>query len=39
MNLVLDNSEEVHVKSRQRHEIGRILLKGDTICMLLKAPP
>ena len=34
MNLVLDNAEEVHVKSKQRQPIGRILLKGDTITLI-----
>ena len=37
MNLVLDNAEEVHIKTQQRQAIGRILLKGDTITPIQRA--
>ena len=39
MNLVLDDAEEVHLKSKQRQAIGRILLKGDTITLIQLAAP
>ncbi|CAL8077687.1 unnamed protein product [Orchesella dallaii] len=34
MNLVLDESEEVSVKSGNRKQCGRILLKGDNITLI-----
>lgn len=34
MNIVLDDVDELKVKSKQRVALGRILLKGDTITML-----
>ena len=37
MNLVLDEAEEVDVKTKERKEIGRILLKGDTITLMQEA--
>jgi len=37
MNLVLDAAEEVHVKSKHRQALGRILLKGDTITLIQRA--
>ena len=36
MNLVLDNSVEVYVKTGVRQKVGRILLKGDTITLIQK---
>jgi hypothetical protein len=38
MNLVLDDAEEIDVKSKARKSIGRILLKGDTITLMSEAP-
>ena len=31
MNVVLDDAEEVHLKSKERKAVGRIMLKGDNI--------
>lgn len=36
MNLVLDEAEEVHLKSKTRKPLGRILLKGDNITLLVQ---
>lgn len=38
MNLVLDEADELNVKKKSRKTIGRILLKGDNICVLMNAP-
>merc|ERR1711907_284817 len=38
MNLVLDDAEELDLKKSTRKSLGRILLKGDNITMLLNAP-
>ncbi|GAA0176591.1 hypothetical protein Leryth_011374 [Lithospermum erythrorhizon] len=35
MNLVLDDAEEVHVKKNTRKQLGRILLKGDNITLMM----
>lgn len=35
MNLVLDDAEEVHMKTKQRKTIGRILLKGENITLIM----
>jgi small nuclear ribonucleoprotein E len=35
MNLVLDEAEEVNKKKGTRKTIGRILLKGDNITMMV----
>lgn len=35
MNLVLDEAEEVHMKSKARKTLGRILLKGDNITLIM----
>ena len=35
MNLVLDEAEEVHLKAETRRAIGKILLKGDNITLLM----
>ena len=34
MNLVLDQAVEINEKKSTRIELGRILLKGDTICLV-----
>ncbi|XP_052598789.1 small nuclear ribonucleoprotein E-like [Peromyscus californicus insignis] len=34
MNLVLDDAEEIHSKSKSRKQLGRIMLKGDNITPL-----
>lgn len=34
MNLVLVDASEVHVKTQKRLNVGRILLKGDTIALI-----
>lgn len=34
MNVVLDEAEEVNVKSKERKKVGRILLKGDNITLI-----
>lgn len=36
MNLVLDEAEEVHMKTKTRKTLGRILLKGDNITLLVQ---
>ncbi|GMH14214.1 hypothetical protein Nepgr_016055 [Nepenthes gracilis] len=35
MNLVLDEAEEVNVKKKTRRSLGRILLKGDNITLMM----
>merc|ERR1712183_677783 len=35
MNLVVDDAEEIQVKKKTRRAIGRILLKGDNICLMM----
>ncbi|KAJ7962704.1 Small nuclear ribonucleoprotein E [Quillaja saponaria] len=35
MNLVLDDAEEVSVKKKSRKSLGRILLKGDNITLMM----
>uniref|UniRef100_A0A3B5LJJ1 Small nuclear ribonucleoprotein E n=1 Tax=Xiphophorus couchianus TaxID=32473 RepID=A0A3B5LJJ1_9TELE len=34
MNLVLDDAEEIHMKTKNRKPLGRIMLKGDNITLL-----
>merc|ERR1712154_1212 len=34
MNLVLDDAEEVHMKTHNRKRLGRIMLKGDNITLI-----
>lgn len=34
MNLVLDDAEELHVKTKVRKNLGRIMLKGDNITLI-----
>jgi small nuclear ribonucleoprotein (snRNP)-like protein len=38
MNIVLDDVEEVTIKTKRRVSLGRILLKGDTISVLTAIP-
>ncbi|RWS00558.1 small nuclear ribonucleoprotein E-like protein [Dinothrombium tinctorium] len=35
MNLVLDEAEEYYLKTKQRKPIGRILLKGENITLIM----
>ncbi|XP_048618221.1 small nuclear ribonucleoprotein E-like isoform X1 [Brassica napus] len=35
MNLVLDEAEEVSIKKNTRKQLGRILLKGDNITLMM----
>ncbi|KAK2993252.1 hypothetical protein RJ640_015731 [Escallonia rubra] len=35
MNLVLDDAEEVSIKKKTRKQLGRILLKGDNITLMM----
>merc|ERR1740128_1173124 len=37
MNIVLDDAEEVYVKTQTRKQIGRVLLKGDNITLIQNA--
>ena len=39
MNLVLEDAEEVNVKAEDRKPLGRILLKGDSITLMMDASP
>ena len=34
MNLVLDDAEEIHSKTKSRKQLSRIMLKGDNITLL-----
>ncbi|XP_073748798.1 small nuclear ribonucleoprotein E-like [Callorhinus ursinus] len=34
MNLVSDDAEEIHSKTKSRKQLGRIMLKGDNITLL-----
>uniref|UniRef100_A0A914WMD7 Small nuclear ribonucleoprotein E n=1 Tax=Plectus sambesii TaxID=2011161 RepID=A0A914WMD7_9BILA len=34
MNVVLDDAEEIHMKTKNRKKLGRILLKGDNITLI-----
>jgi small nuclear ribonucleoprotein E len=34
MNVVLDEAEEIHMKTKNRNKLGRILLKGDNITLI-----
>jgi small nuclear ribonucleoprotein E len=38
MNLVLDDVDEINVKTHFKKNIGRILLKGDNITLIQQAP-
>ena len=35
MNLVLDEAEELSIKKKTRKDLGRILLKGDNITLMM----
>ncbi|KAK9031731.1 hypothetical protein V6N11_056021 [Hibiscus sabdariffa] len=37
MNLVLDDAEEVNIKKKSRKTLGRILLKGDNITLMMNS--
>lgn len=37
MNVVLDDAEEVDMKTGARKRLGRTLLKGDNITLIMKA--
>lgn len=37
MNLVLDEAEEVSIKKKTRKPLGRILLKGDNITLMMNS--
>ncbi|XP_055693216.1 probable small nuclear ribonucleoprotein E [Lutzomyia longipalpis] len=39
MNLVLDDSEEVNIKTKNRRPLGRIMLKGDNITLIQNVNP
>ena len=39
MNMVLDDAVEIDSKKNKAVEVGRILLKGDSITMLQEAQP
>lgn len=34
MNIVLDEAEEVNIKTQHRNKVGRIMLKGDNITLI-----
>ncbi|KFH06342.1 putative small nuclear ribonucleoprotein E, partial [Toxoplasma gondii TgCatPRC2] len=35
MNMVLDDAEEVYLKKRTRIPVGRILLKGENVTLIM----
>ena len=39
MNLVLDEAEELSIKKKTKKALGRILLKGDNITLMMNAAP
>lgn len=39
MNMVIDDAVEIDSKKNARREVGRILLKGENICLLQEAQP
>lgn len=39
MNLVLDDAEEVNIKSKARKTLGRVMLKGDNITLIQNVNP
>ena len=39
MNVVLDEAEEVDIKSGKKTFVGRIMLKGDCITLMQEAKP
>ncbi|ETW55648.1 hypothetical protein PFUGPA_02413 [Plasmodium falciparum Palo Alto/Uganda] len=36
MNMVLDQTKEISVKKNTKKELGKILLKGDTITLIME---
>ena len=36
MNIVLDDAYELNLKAKTRRALGRALLKGDNICLIMK---
>ncbi|KAL4200781.1 hypothetical protein AMTRI_Chr02g255350 [Amborella trichopoda] len=38
MNLVLDDADELNIKRNTRKPLGRILLKGDNITLMMSTP-
>ncbi len=36
MNLVLEDAHELNLKAKTRKALGRTLLKGDNICLIMK---
>lgn len=38
MNIVIDEAEEIQIKSLNRKKMGRILLKGDNITLIQTLP-
>ena len=39
MNLVLDEAEEYHVRTKSRKSLGRLMLKGDNITLIQNVSP
>ncbi|XP_056642155.1 probable small nuclear ribonucleoprotein E [Diorhabda carinulata] len=39
MNLVLDDAEEVHMKTKNRRQLGKLMLKGDNITVIQDTAP
>lgn len=39
MNIVLDEAEEFHIKTKNRRQIGRIMMKGDNITLIQNVNP
>jgi small nuclear ribonucleoprotein E len=36
MNIVLNDAEEINLKKKTRKQVGRILLKGDNVTLLMR---
>lgn len=39
MNLVLDDAEEYHMRTKSRKTLGRLMLKGDNITLIQNVNP
>jgi small nuclear ribonucleoprotein E len=39
MNLVLDDAEEYHMRTKSRKTLGRLMLKGDNIMLIQNVNP
>lgn len=39
MNLVLDEAEEYHMRTKSRKTLGRLMLKGDNITLIQNVNP